>query len=175
MQNWLYIVRRVLAVHRSFLKKVAGAMCSFLKVFPFARHNVFKVDGDEGIHGKVNEAQHRLRDWSLKKLMGISSHVRPTCWRKKKNLLEKKKEEEKRRKMKMINKRIIGNTRAERKMKVKVESDEQLVFGLSFVLFCCCVWFFFCCWFLAVSNLRNEDSITVRKHYLCTNACQWWG
>ena len=49
-------------------------MCSFLKVFLFARHNVFKVDGDEVVPVWPSVLMHEAQ--SVKQLMDWSHQTR---------------------------------------------------------------------------------------------------
>ena len=61
MQEGKHIVGRVLAIHRSLLKEVAGAVRSLLKVLLLSRLDVVKVDRDEVVPVRprvlVNEAK----------------------------------------------------------------------------------------------------------------------
>ena len=69
MQEGEHIVGRVLAIHRSLLKEVAGAVRSLLKVLLLSRLDVVIVDRDEVVPVRprvlVDEAEsvEQLVDW----------------------------------------------------------------------------------------------------------------
>ena len=74
VQEGEYIIRRVPAIHRSFLKEVSGAFRSLLKVLLLPRLDVVHVDRDEVVPVRPRVLVHEAE--SVKQFVNRAHQVR---------------------------------------------------------------------------------------------------